>query len=47
VVDDINQSLGFRAFVDQAGPGAWLAARHVTGDGLWGVAVEAAARPTP
>jgi Methyltransferase domain len=47
VVDDINQSLGFRTFVDEARPGAWLAARHVTGPGLWGVAVKAAPRPHP
>lgn len=41
VVDDIDRSLGFRTFVDETGPRAWLAARHVLGTGLWGVAVKA------
>jgi hypothetical protein len=41
VVDDIDHSLGFRNFLDQTGPRAWLAARHVTGGGLWGVAIKA------
>jgi 2-polyprenyl-3-methyl-5-hydroxy-6-metoxy-1,4-benzoquinol methylase len=46
VVDDIDHSLAFRAFTDQAQPRAWLAARHVTGpglvgpDGLWGLIVK-------
>lgn len=40
VVDDVDRSLGFRAFVDESGPSAWLAARHVLGTGLWGVAVK-------
>jgi hypothetical protein len=43
VVDDIDHSLGFRAFIDRAVPGAWIAARHVTGSGLWGIAIKAAA----
>jgi hypothetical protein len=42
IADDIDHSLGFRAFVELARPTAWLAARHVTGAGLWGVAVKAA-----
>jgi SAM-dependent methyltransferase len=42
VVDDIDHSLGFRNFLDQARPKAWFAARHVTGGGLWGVAIKAA-----
>jgi hypothetical protein len=42
VVDDIDHSLGFRNFLDQAGPRAWFTARHVTGGGLWGVAIKAA-----
>jgi SAM-dependent methyltransferase len=42
VVDDIDHSLGFRNFLDQAGPRAWFVARHVTGGGLWGVATKAA-----
>ena len=41
-VDDIDHSLGFRNFLDQASPKAWLAARHVIGGGLWGVATKAA-----
>jgi hypothetical protein len=40
VVDDIHRSLGFSRFLDQAAPGAWVAARHLTGDGLWGAAVK-------
>jgi hypothetical protein len=46
VVDDIDHSLGFRNFLDQAAPRAWFAARHVTGGGLWGVAIKAA-EPEP
>jgi hypothetical protein len=42
VVDDIDHSLGFRNFLDQARPKAWFAARHVTGGGLWGVTIKAA-----
>jgi hypothetical protein len=41
MADDIDHSLGFRAFVDLVRPTAWLAARHVTGAGLWGFAVKA------
>jgi hypothetical protein len=44
VVDDIDHSLGFRAFVDRSAPGTSIAARHVTGEGLWGIAVKAAVR---
>jgi hypothetical protein len=41
VVDDINHSLGFRAFVDTTGPATWLSARHVsTAAGLWGLAIK-------
>ena len=46
VIDDIDHSLAFRAFVDRVRPPGWLAARHVTGpglvgpDGLWGLAVK-------
>jgi SAM-dependent methyltransferase len=49
VADDIDHSLGFRAFVDLACPTAWLAARHVTGAGLWGVAINASnlSEPAP
>jgi Methyltransferase domain len=42
VVDDIDHSLGFRTFLDLAEPRAWLAARHVTGGGLWGVVIKGA-----
>jgi hypothetical protein len=40
VVDDIDHSLAFRSFVQEAGPGHSLAVRHVTGEGLWGLAVK-------
>jgi hypothetical protein len=41
VVDDIERSLGFRKFSDRTEPHEWFGARHVTGQGLWGVAVRA------
>jgi len=41
VVDDIHRNLGFSRFIEQAAPEAWVAARHITGDGLWGVATKA------
>jgi hypothetical protein len=41
VVDDIDRSLGFSRFIDRMNPEAWFAARHVTGDGLWGTAIKA------
>jgi predicted O-methyltransferase YrrM len=44
VVDDIDHSLGFRSFVDRVVPGTSIAVRHVTGNGLWGLAIKAAAR---
>jgi hypothetical protein len=47
VIDDIDRSLGFRTFVDQAHPSDWLAARHVLGTGLWGVAVKATPKSQP
>jgi Methyltransferase domain len=40
VVDDIDHSLAFRDFVERARPRAWVAARHVTGHGLWGLAIK-------
>jgi hypothetical protein len=40
VVDDIHRSLGFSRFIERVAPGAWVAARHITGDGLWGIAIE-------
>jgi Methyltransferase domain len=42
VVDDIDHSLGFKDFVSQSKPGAWLAVHHVTGHGLWGIAIKSA-----
>jgi SAM-dependent methyltransferase len=44
VVDDIDHSLGFSRFIERVAPGAWVAARHVTGSGLWGAAVKARMR---
>ena len=41
VVDDIDHSLGFHAFVQQAHPAASATAAHVAGDGLWGLAIKA------
>jgi hypothetical protein len=46
-VDDIDHSLGFSRFTDQVAPAAWIAARHVTGTGVWGVAVKAGSRDQP
>jgi predicted O-methyltransferase YrrM len=40
VVDDIDHSLGFMEFVGRAKPAVWIAAQHVTGDGLWGIAIK-------
>jgi hypothetical protein len=45
VVDDIHRNLGFSRFIERAAPGAWVATRHVTGDGLWGTAIKARLRP--
>jgi predicted O-methyltransferase YrrM len=42
VVDDIDHSLAFHAFVQQAHPAESLAVKHVTGAGLWGLAIKAA-----
>jgi hypothetical protein len=47
VVDDIDHSLGFRRFIDRAAPGTSIAARHVTGHGLWGVAIRSGIRSEP
>jgi Methyltransferase domain len=41
VVDDIDHSLAFHAFAQQVSPAEALAAKHVTGAGLWGVAIKA------
>jgi hypothetical protein len=40
VIDDIDQSLAFRTFLDRTSSRGWLAAKHVTGGGLWGVSVK-------
>jgi predicted O-methyltransferase YrrM len=50
LADDIHRNLGFSRFVEQAAPAASIAARHVTGDGLWGTAIKGPAvkgRPRP
>ena len=44
VVDDIDHSLGFSRFVEREDVGEWVAARHVAGSGLWGIAVKAGTR---
>ena len=41
MVDDIHRNLGFSRFIERVAPGAWVATRHVTGDGLWGAAIKA------
>jgi hypothetical protein len=41
VVDDIDHSLGFHAFLGQAHPAESVTAGHVTGSGLWGLAIKA------
>ena len=40
VVDDIDRNLGFSKFTSRTNPHEWFGARHVTGHGLWGVAVK-------
>jgi predicted O-methyltransferase YrrM len=45
VVDDIHRNLGFSRFIAAAAPQEWVAARHVTGDGLWGIAIKGRPRP--
>jgi hypothetical protein len=45
LADDIHRNLGFGRFIEQVNPAAWFAARHVTGDGLWGTAVKGRLRP--
>jgi len=53
VVDDIDHSLAFRSFVNEAQPQMSLTARHVTGpgltgpDGLWGLAIKNSEAPAP
>lgn len=46
-VDDIDHSLGFSRFTQRVTPAHWIAARHVTGNGLWGIAVKAGSRTEP
>jgi len=41
VIDDIDHSLGFHRFLEWGAPARRLAARHVVGPGLWGVAMKA------
>lgn len=40
VVDDIDRNLGFSRFTTRTDPPTWFGAEHVTGHGLWGVAVK-------
>jgi len=47
VVDDIDHSLGFRRFIERAGPATWMAGRHVTGRGLWGTAIKTGTPSAP
>ena len=44
VVDDIDHSLGFSRFTERVAPAAWIAAKHVAGGGLWGIAVKTGSR---
>ena len=44
VVDDIDRSLGFSRLIERVALGAWVAAPHVTGSGLWGTAIKARLR---
>jgi hypothetical protein len=45
--DDIHRNLGFSRFIERAAPAAWVVARHVTGDGLWGTAIKGRPEPRP
>jgi methyltransferase family protein len=45
LVDDIHRNLGFSRFIVQVAPAAWIAARHLSGDGLWGAVIKD--RPLP
>jgi hypothetical protein len=45
LADDIHRNLGFSRFIEQVAPAAWVAARHVSGDGLWGAAIKGRPRP--
>jgi hypothetical protein len=47
VVDDIDHSLGFSRFTERVAPADWIAARHVTGNGLWGIAIKEGSRAQP
>jgi predicted O-methyltransferase YrrM len=44
VIDDVDHSLGFRAFLDRSTPQTWTAARHVVGNGIWAIAVKESQR---
>jgi hypothetical protein len=46
-VDDIDHSLGFSRFTERVAPAAWIAASHLTGSGLWGIAVKAGSHAQP
>jgi methyltransferase family protein len=45
LVDDIHRNLGFSRFIEQVAPATWIAARHLSGDGLWGAVIKD--RPLP
>jgi hypothetical protein len=47
VVDDIDHSLGFSRFTERVAPAASIAATHLTGNGVWGIAVKAGAPAQP
>lgn len=40
MADDIHRNLGFSRFIERVHPAASVAARHVTGEGLWGAAIK-------
>jgi Methyltransferase domain len=40
IVDDVERNLGFSKFVTRTAPPVWFGAKHVTGPGLWAVAVK-------
>lgn len=40
VVDDVDHSFGFRTFLDTTKPQSWFTARHIAGQGLFGLAVK-------
>ena len=45
MADDIHRNFGFSRFIERVDPAASVAARHFTGDGLWGAAIKGPPRP--